>query len=204
MTRTLLLGSKSAARSQLLKDMGIQFKLIEQDADESICDWGLTFPKVLESIALQKMEHAVIPTAQEGDVVFVLTADTMCQDNNGVIHGKPTSVEDAKQKIRALSHGGIVGTAFCLDKKMYKNSEWVVEQRITKYVATTFEFNMPEREIDAYFKATPQFMNIAGAVTIEGYGAQFMRSCNGSYTSILGLPLFEVREALHEIGFFKD
>lgn len=201
MARTLLLGSQSAARAQLLQDMGIQFKIIEQSADESACDWGLTFPKVLESIALHKMEHAIIPDGHEGDIAFVLTADTMCQDNNGVIHGKPTSRENAKQKIRALSHGGIVGTAFCLDKKIYKNSEWVVEQRITKYVGASFEFSMPEDEIDAYFNAVPQFMNIAGAVTIEGHGAQFMRSCNGSYTAILGLPLFELREALHKIGF---
>lgn len=52
------------------------------------------------------------------------------------------------------------------------------------------------------FLEQPFVYNSAGALFVEGFGAQFVKEVNGSYSAIIGLPMFEVREALEQIGFF--
>ncbi|MGE0010407.1 MAG: nucleoside triphosphate pyrophosphatase [Candidatus Babeliales bacterium] len=203
MPHTLFLGSTSAARQQLLKEAQIPFILVTQSADETQCDWNLPWQEVIEKISLYKMEHVILPEdAQQQKHCFVLTADTMGVDIDGVIHGKPSDTQDAIKKIKALRRGGYVGTAFCLDRKKQQNGAWVTEERVMQFVSATYEFDMPDEWIPKYFKEVPHYLKIAGAITIEGYGAQFLKSLNGSYTTILGLPMFEVREALERLGFF--
>ena len=68
------------------------------------------------------MHHVILPDGKEGDILFVLTVDTMGLDHNGVIHGKPKDRKDAVQKIKALSgKEATSATAFCLHKKIWKN-----------------------------------------------------------------------------------
>ena len=66
MKDVLLLASQSVSRQSLLQDSGIPFKVITQTADEKACDWSLTIEKVVESIALFKMKHVVMPAGKEG------------------------------------------------------------------------------------------------------------------------------------------
>lgn len=201
--RILLLGSQSLSRQTLLQQAGIPFEIIEQKADETACDWGSSFEVVLKTIAQEKMNHAILPSGKERDECFVLAADTMCKDAEGVIHGKPVDKADAIKKIKALRKSGWVATAFCLEKKLFINGSWQTKDKILKVVSATYEFDMPDGWIDRYLDAIPNYLSISGAITIEGYGAQFLKSVNGSYSTILGLPMFEVREALQELGFFK-
>lgn len=204
MSHILYLGSTSASRKQLLEEARIPFELVLQSADEAKCDWNLHWQKVIENIALYKMEHVILPEeAKQKKHVFVLTADTMGVDSDGVVHGKPFDKNDAIAKIKALRRGGKVGTAFCLDRKRFKDGIWVIEERIMEFVSADYEFDMPDAWIEKYFVAVPNYMKVSGAITIEGYGAQFLKSLNGSYTTVLGLPLFEVRQALERIGFFS-
>ncbi len=204
MSHILYLGSTSASRQQLLKEAHIPFTLVSQSADESKCDWNLHWQEVIEKIALYKMEHVILPEdAKEQKQCFVLTADTMGIDIDGVVHGKPKDKQDAINKIKALRRGGEYGTAFCLDRKVYKNGVWAIDERITEFVSSTYEFDMPDAWIEKYFEVVPNYLKVAGAITIEGYGAQFLKSINGSYTTVLGLPMFEVREALEKLGFFN-
>ena len=202
-SHTLLLASGSASRKMLLEQMQIPFQVIAQSADESACDWGLRFQQLLISIAIAKMDHAQLPQGAEGDEIFVLTADSMCQDKQGVIHGKPIDKADAIAKIKALRQGGVVGSAFCLDRKKFENNEWTIKARIAKYVETSYVFDMPDEWIERYFELFPDYLHVAGGVSVEGYGQQFLKSINGSYTCLIGLPLFELRQSLQEIGFFK-
>lgn len=199
---TLLLGSKSLSRQMLLNDMGIRFLLVDQHADEIVNSAGLSFRQTLEAIAVQKMEHVMLPTANNGEVAFVITADTMGQDRLGVSHGKPADRADAIAKIKALRGSGIVGTVFCLDKKLFDGNQWLVEKRILCYVDARYEFDMPDSWIERYLEHTPNYLQISGALTVESYGAQFLKSIRGSYTTILGLPVFELRQALEQINFF--
>jgi septum formation protein len=200
MSHSLLLGSQSKARQQLLRSAGILFSLLEQNADEAAFDHSLPLEKVVQAIALHKMNLISMPPGTQSQVAYVLTADTLVQDHDGVIHGKPRDRADARKKLLAL-HKARIATAFCLDKKIFINNSWQIQDRIKAVVSAYAEFVVPEQYVDAYLDQIP-FQTIAGAMAIEGYGAQFLEQVEGSYSTIMGLPLFEVRQALEALGFF--
>lgn len=199
---TLLLGSMSFSRKKILSEINIPFKVVTQDANESLCDWTLPFVQLVMEIARYKMNHLVLPTGKEGDNCFVLTADTMSQDSNGVIHGKPKDRNDALQKIRSARDGSYVCTAFCLDRRVWQKGKWDIDKRVHRYVDAHCVFNVPDKWLDKYIDNSTA-LSASGAITIEEFGMQFLRSINGSYSAILGLPAHEVRESLEQLNFFK-
>ncbi len=201
MSNILLLASSSKSRQQLLSEIQIPFKVISQSADETRCDWGLPLPQVVRTIAALKMDHAQLPQGKEGEVCYVLTADTLCMDKNGQLQGKPADYADAVAKIKSSRGGAQCGTALCLDLKVWQKGAWQLDKRIERYVQAYYEFEVPDHLIEPYI-ANSRCLETAGAIVIEGYGQQFLKKVEGSYSSIIGLPLFEVREALEDIGFF--
>lgn len=201
MLNTLFLGSKSQSRQQLLAKAGILFIVVSQDADETVCDWNLPMSDIVSRIALYKMDHVVLPAGSEGDTCFVLTADTLSCDAQGTIFGKPANRQEAINMIKATRNGGLTGTAFCLDKKTWRSHGWHCEQRITRYVASECFFDVPDSWLDIYLEQ-PFVYSSAGAIFVEDFGAQFVKEIKGSYSTIQGLPMYELREALNEIGFF--
>jgi len=203
MNNTLYFGSKSASRKMLLHESKIPFVVVEQNADESQCDWGLPLPQLVASIARHKMDHVVLADGKgDGDICFVLTADTMSHDSRGVIHGKPVDRDDAIAKIKATRNGSYLCTAFCLDKKIWKNGQWLIKERIEEVVSAEFVFFIPDNWLEIYIQNTP-ILNVSGGIAVEGFGNQFLRDVRGSYSTIIGLPLFEVRCALERLGFFE-
>ncbi len=201
MPDTLLLASTSSSRQQLLRDAAIPFTLIGQSADESQCDWGLPLPQLVEKIALYKMEHALVPAgAAQGQVAFVLTADTLSEDANGVISGKPANRQEALVMLKAARGGMRTGTAFCLDRKVWQVDKWQLDKRIIQFVESHYHFNVPDSWLEVYLDQSLG-LKASGAIAIEGYGSLFLQSVNGSYTAIVGLPIFEVREGLQKMGF---
>lgn len=201
MKKNLYLASSSPSRQQLLREAQIPFQLISQSADESACDWNLPLSEVVASIARHKMTHAVLPTGNEGQKIFVLTADTLSQDVDGIIQGKPKDRADAIAKIKSARTGTNLCTGFCLDRKIFKNGRWETEARIEQVVSASYLFSVPDSLIDFYLDSS---IGIAcsNAIAVEGFGGQFLKEVTGSYTAIVGLPLFEVREALTKLGFF--
>ena len=198
----LYFGSKSQSRRMLLEESQIPFVVVGQDANESECDWGLPLPQLVLSIALHKMDHVILPDGNdEGDICYVLTADTMSHDKTGKIHGKPIDRDDAIAKIKASAAGSFLCTGFCADRRVWRNNVWVLEERITDVVSAEFIFFVPDNWIDIYLEKTP-FLDVSGGMAIEKYGNQFLKTVQGSYSTIIGLPLFEVREALEKLGFF--
>lgn len=199
---TLLLASQSQARFRLLQDACIPFQVIGQIADESRCDWGLPVAQVVSAIARYKMEHAQLPVGLEGQVCFVLTADTLSSDPSGAIQGKPVDHADAIEKIKRVRTGiNTCTSAFCLDKKTYTHNAWQTTTRIERVVSTTYRMDIPDHWIEHYFVHAPALVS-SGGVAIELYGEQFVREIHGSYSAIVGLPMFELRQALEEVGFF--
>ena len=203
MKNTLYLASKSPSRQYLLRESKIPFIVLSQNADEAQCDWSLSLEEVVTSIARYKMDCVIMPEAHEGDVAFVLTADTLTQDRNGIIHGKPQDAQDAKQKIADLRGCAIVATAFCLHKKMFKQGAWVTIGQKEQAVISRCDFDIPDSWLERYFKESVIGYEAAGGMAVEAYGMQFLRSIEGSYSAVIGLPLFEVREALDALAFFE-
>jgi septum formation protein len=198
----LLLGSKSPSRQMLLNEAQIPFKLVGQDADERQCSWAMPLPQLVATIARHKMAHVVLPAGEgHGALCFVMTADTLSQDMDGTIHGKPDDRADAVQKIQSARGGSKLSTAFCIDRRVWDGNSWRVDERIEQVISAEYAFILPDEWIDIYFEKSLG-LQTAGAIAAEGFGAQFMRVVQGSYTTIIGLPVYEVREALQKLGFF--
>ncbi len=202
MKNILHLASQSQSRQQLLKESDIPFKLLSQEADESACDWTLPLEKLVASISLYKMNHVVLPEGKEGDVLFLLTGDTLSKDANGEIQGKPVDRADAIAKIKQARDGTKLCSAFCLDKKIYKDGAWTVAERIHEVVQAEYLFYVPDNWIDTYLEKSIG-LSCSNAIAVELYGAQFLKFVRGSYSTIVGLSMFELREALERIGFFQ-
>jgi septum formation protein len=110
--------------------------------------------------------------------------------------GKPVNPEDAVRMLTKLSgrqHEVITGTA------IYEKAR---DSSIRRAVTTKVLFKeLSEDEISAYV-ATGCPMDKAGAYAIQGGAAFMVRSIEGSYTNVVGLPLCEVVEALRHLGAF--
>lgn len=199
----LLLASSSQSRQTLLQQSLIPFKIIEQTADEELCDHTVPLDHLVMCVARLKMEHVMMPEGiREGEISFVLTADTLSQDATGAINKKPTDRADARRKIQAARDGCHLSTAFCLEKRVWRDSKWHTTDSVEKVVSADYRCNIVDDEID-YYLDNSLGLKASGAIAVEGFGAQFLEYVHGSYSTIVGLPLFELREALHALGFFE-
>lgn len=198
--KTLYLGSSSQSRQMLLREAHIPFILVNQSADETKCDWGMSLQQVVEHIALYKMEHVILPQGKEGEIGFVLTADTLTENAAGKLEGKPVDRQDAIEKLKSSRNGVRTGTAFCLERRIYKDGAWHLDVHVLKYVEASYRFNVPNEAIDFYLDNVPVVGS--GAIAIEGFGNQFLEKIDGSYSAVVGLPMFELRSELARLGFF--
>lgn len=197
---TLFLATKSKSRLALMRVSRIKFSLLDQNADESVCGTGLTLQQQVQQIAQQKMMHVILPIVDPHFTMFVLTADTMCQNRLGSIIGKPENRAHAHQMIKECRQGFTVSTGFCIEKKYWDGNKWATLEHTVDVVSSQYVFDIPDQLIDLLID-TMDSMNCAGAATIEDFGMQFLHSINGSYTNILGLPLYEIRACLTKLGF---
>lgn len=204
----IYIASKSPSRQQLLKEAGIPFVIIDQDADENQIPRNQGLQVVVEAIARLKMQHALLPLGKEGEVAFVLTADTMGVDNTGAILGKPKSLEDAIATIRSYRHGAITGTAVCIERRRFINGQWQIEVHDMAFASAVYVFDMPDEWIEDYVRNSMQYhgincLEVSGGVAVEGFGAQFIKTMNGSHSAVIGLPMYEVRLMLQKLGFYE-
>jgi len=200
--KKLYLASTSRSRQLLLEEARIPFEVVGHGADEELVDRSLPFLELLQAIARYKMEHALLPAGiAEGQEIMVLSADSMGHDAQGVVHGKPKDKEDAIRKIKTLGEKAVTATAYCLDKKRWDGKSWVTVERKERVVKAHYKFVVPEHWIERYLEHS-WAMIASGAIAVEFYGAQFLEWIDGSYTAVMGLPLFELRQDLEHLGFF--
>ncbi len=204
----IYLASSSQSRQTLLKLANIAFTVIKQTADEDKISRHNSLEQVTTQIALAKMDCAVLPNGkQAGEIAYVLTSDTMGVASCGEIFGKPKDKQDAIRMLRSFRNGAQTGTAFCLDQRVWdEQAGWQLLTRVTRYVSASYVFNVPDDMLELYFKHTMSrfgisYLDVSGAVAIEDYGLQFATSFSGSFTAVMGLPLYELREELNKLGF---
>jgi septum formation protein len=201
MAHVLYLASQSPSRQLLLQEAKIPFVLVPQQADEYVCDWRLPLDQLVAAISLYKMEQLQLSPGKQREIIWVLTADTLSQDKNGRVQGKPKDVADAIAKLKEARDGTRLCTAFCLDKKEFRDNRWVLVERIHQVVPAEYRFVVPDSWIERYIKNTIS-LAVSNAIAVEQYGTQFLKEVRGSYSTIVGLPMFEVREALEKLEFF--
>ena len=187
-SKILILASQSPRRKYLLNQAGLQFKVIPSQVDESTVP--MTSP---ESYVKLLAEQKAQDIARKYPDNYVIGADTIVL-MDGTILGKPKSRDEARQMLTRLSgktHQVLTGFAVYCTAGSYSYSDTV---------KTDVRFkNLAPEEIEWYIH-TPEPFDKAGAYAIQGLGTILVKSINGSYTNVVGLPVCEVIELLLEQG----
>ena len=194
----IYLASQSPRRRQLLEQIGVQHELLLPDADEDAEALEAVLPgesplTYVRRVTALKLDAAVARLKRRGlPVAPVLCSDTTVSLGR-VILGKPADAVEARQMLQALSgttHRVLTAVAVQGARKRWE----ALSDSKVRFCALT-----PAR-IRAYV-ATGEPLGKAGAYAVQGRAATFIEHMAGSYSGIMGLPVFETAALLRQAGF---
>ena len=191
----LILASASPRRLALLEQVGLKPDLLTPvDIDET--PRRREVPRdYVRRMALEKLEAAkVLPQVKEIFAPrYLLSADTVVAVGRRIL-GKVEEPEEARAQLRLISgRAHRVLTAVCLLTPQGRLRRKLVETKVR------FK-RLSREELDAYI-ASDEWRGKAGSYAIQGLAAAFVRHLNGSYASVVGLPVHEVMQMLAGNGF---
>jgi len=185
----LVLASASPRRARILRDLGVSFRVEVSHEDESLR------PGEDGTAAVERLARAKALAVARGGTLPVLAADTevLC---DGHILGKPADERDALAMLRRLAgRAHEVVTGVCVVDRGVARSG--VERSVVRFAP------MSEGEL-AWYAATGEPLDKAGGYHVDGKGALFIETVEGSPSNVAGLPvrllLRLVREAGLELG----
>ena len=185
----IILASSSPRRKELLEQVGLKFEIFSPDIDESV-HVGESADYYVQRLAEQKAQAIL---AQFSDAI-VIAADTSLVLDHKII-GKPESKQHAFEIWTALSdrqHDVLSGV--CV-----RSSECDPNTIQSMVVRTKVYFQkLSQLDMEQYW-ATGEPIGKAGAYAIQGYAAQFIPRIEGSYSNVVGLPLYETLQLLKNI-----
>ena len=196
----IYLASQSARRRELLKQIGVNFEMLlprsdlrrTMDTDET--PHADELPEAYVQRVCQDKANAGWNAIKLRNLPAfpVLAADTSVI-LDGKIIGKPHGREQAAETLRALSgrqHQVLSAVAVVFERR--------IETRLS-VSKVTFAV-LSEERIQRYLLTNEQ-LGKAGAYAIQGYAATFIQHLEGSYSGVMGLPLFETAELLRAFGY---
>jgi septum formation protein len=187
MSRPLVLASASPRRRELLAQLGVQFLVAAVDIDESSRP-GETPRDLVLRLACGKAE-AALDQAPPGH--WVLGADTVVAVGREIL-GKPADAAEAAAMLQRLSgRAHTVYSGLALARTGFGTRTAAVRTRVWMRGITSGEI--------ARYLATGEPLGKAGAYAIQGRAAAFVRCLAGSYSNVVGLPLFELDAMLREL-----
>ncbi len=192
------LASQSPRRRQLLEQLGVAYELLLPDASEDAESLEAVLAHeaplaYVKRVTQLKLNAALARQLQRG----LPDAPVLCSDTTvalgRMILGKPADATDAARILATLSgQTHRVLTAVALGTQAHRQQAVSISQ-------VTFA-PMTAAQIQAYV-ATGEPMGKAGAYAVQGRVAAFISKINGSYSGIMGLPLFETAQLLAGAGF---
>lgn len=196
----IYLASQSPRRRQLLEQLGIKYELLLPDADEDAealedmrpGEAPAAYVKRVTGLkldaAIARMKRRKLPSAP------VLCSDTTVALGR-TLYGKPQDAKDATRMLRELAgNTHRVLTAVAVQKGR-KRVEAMSDSRV-RFTAMT------PSEIKSYV-ASGEPMGKAGAYAVQGAAAAFIAHMSGSYSGIMGLPMYETAQLLKALGLTK-
>jgi len=201
--RSIYLASRSPRRRELLAQIGVRFQVLmfrdqpvtDPELDESVLP-GEAPAKYTERVAAAKamagwkrLEQRNLPRAA------VLAADTTVA-LGGRILGKPADRDDAARMLQSLS-----GTAHEVLTAVVMQYEDRTEKALSVSTVTLKELSKEEIRL---YVASGECDDKAGAYAIQGRAAQFVRELRGSFSGVMGLPLYETAQLLDRMGGPRD
>jgi septum formation protein len=183
----LVLASASPRRKRLLKEIGLPFRSLACDINEQGIEGS---PSSIASVLAEMKAKAAYSRAKNswilGDDTIVVLQETKL--------GKPLDHDEARNMLRLLSgkeHEVITGFSI-----INPSGEVANTQHVSSLVNIK---DLSEREITAYIETGEPFGK-AGSYAIQGIGGFMVRGINGSYSNVVGLPVYSVIEALLALG----
>jgi septum formation protein len=179
----LTLASASSRRAAILTALGVPFRTVVTSIDEAL------LPGEAGAAAAERLARAKAAAAPQD--LPVLAADTLVLCDGAVL-GKPAAPDEAARMLRALSgrrHEVVTGVCLARDGTFRSGIETT---------AVTFA-PMAEAEI-AWYVATGEPLDKAGAYHVDGRGALFVSSVSGSPSNVAGLPVRLVLRLAREAG----
>ncbi len=197
MSQKIILASASPRRRELLDQIGVRYHVMPVDIDES------AHPKELAEVLVQRLAQEKAEAAwqlqEEGGGAdngadkntLVLGADTL-----GVLEGqllvKPTDYEHAYQMLSSMS-GSSHKILSAVAIRHQSGCEVILN------VNKVYFKTLTDKEIKDYWQSgEPQ--GKAGAYAIQGVGAVFIKRIEGSYSGVMGLPLYETQQLLNRVN----
>lgn len=197
----IYLASQSPRRSQLLEQIGVVHQILVADVTEADAAEALEIALKNEAplayvkrVTALKLDAAVARMQQRGlPHAPVLCADTTVAMGRR-IYGKPDTEKDAVRMLTELSgqtHRVLTAVAVAYGAKGKKRLQLVSESKVTFA-------NISKSQIAEYV-ASGEPMGKAGSYAVQGRAAMFIRHISGSYSGIMGLPLYETAQLLKRI-----
>ncbi|MBD0788633.1 septum formation inhibitor Maf [Vibrio sp. Y2-5] len=194
----LILASGSPRRRELLSQLGYDFDVLVPNVEEKRLDGEspvqyverLSRDKALAGLELAK-QNATNLNVNEQDYM-VLGSDTIVVQDNRVLE-KPQNFSHAKEMLEYLS-----GT----QHQVMTAVTVAAKEKHRSVVVTTDVWFKPlsEQEIEQYWQSGEP-CDKAGSYGIQGLGGRFVTRIEGSYHAVVGLPLYETDQLLHEFIF---
>ncbi len=182
----IILASASPRRRELLKFITEDFTVKVSDAEE-VTDPALSPEETVKNLAVMKGEAVAEGFPDD----TVISADTVVV-LDGKILGKPKNEDDAFSMLSSLSgrtHEVFTGVCVLHGKEKYIFAE---KTEVAFY-------SLSEEEIRAYI-ATSEPADKAGAYGIQGKGCTLVKSINGDYNNVVGLPVARLNRIFKENG----
>jgi len=198
MNSFVYLASQSPRRRQLLEQLGVRYELLLPHEDEDAEALEVMLPGELplayvERVTQLKLNAALLRLHKRG----LPSAPVLCSDTTvalgRTILGKPADPSDAARMLHLLSgktHRVLTAVAL---------GTTVRRQQSVSISRVTFSFMTP-LQIQTYV-ATGEPMGKAGAYGVQGCAAAYISHISGSYSGIMGLPMFETATLLRDFGF---
>jgi septum formation protein len=182
----IYLASRSPRRAELLHQIGVEFLVHDIDIDESRSP-AESVAEYVCRMATSKARIAAEQIARRQESCVILAADTIIALDDDII-GKPADRDQCRCILGQLSaRQHLVLTAVALA------AQGDIAMRLT-WNQVSFR-SLSAQEIESYC-ATAEPMDKAGAYAIQGKAAVFIDHLEGSYSAVMGLPLFETAELL--------
>ena len=192
MPNTIYLASASPRRREILVSLGFQPVLLAAEIDETVQP-GEAVADYVARMARQKNVAARRLAAQRGLALAqpLLSADTVVALDNAIL-GKPRDAAHARELLESLSgREHQVWTAVCVS---------LGGQTLEAAQRSDVRFKeLSAQEIAAYI-ASGEPLDKAGAYGIQGIGGVFVAHLSGSFSGVMGLPVFETVQLLHQLG----
>jgi septum formation protein len=197
----IYLASQSPRRAQLLDQLGIRHELLiaqpgeDAEALEAVLP-GESPTAYVQRVTALKLDAATARRARLGlPSAPILCADTTVAIGRTIL-GKPEDAADANRMLAMLSgRTHRVMTAIALQ------NDQAGDQRRALLNVSHVRFAPIDAVRIADYVATGEPMGKAGAYAIQGRAAAFVEHISGSYSGIMGLPMFETARLLREAGF---